>query len=148
MMMLCRYPQTAVQKAVISNNSLKPCNKCGTHGINSTTVTQFLIFLVGLGRAEFVNKVVSFDDHIKTEHNLWHYLYFIVLLRLKKRTDFTGPQSYVHELIKVNIYTNELLMFLKFGLVTSGRKLNCNVCFSYSLIRVICFEYFFHSNET
>ena len=52
-----------------------------------------------------MNKTVSFDDHIKTEHNLWHYLYFIVLLKLKKRTDFTGPQSYVSELIKVNIFS-------------------------------------------
>ena len=64
----------------------------------------FVSCCIGLSRAEFVNKTVSFDDHIKTEHNLWHYLYFIVLLKLKKRTDFTGPQSYVSELIKVTIY--------------------------------------------
>ncbi|CAB4017715.1 inositol 1,4,5-trisphosphate receptor-like, partial [Paramuricea clavata] len=67
---------------------------------NKEEILKNTCFICGLGRAEFVNKVVSFDDHIKTEHNLWHYLYFIVLLRLKKRTDFTGPQSYVHELIK------------------------------------------------
>ena len=33
---------------------------------------------------------------------MWHYLYFIVLLNVKKPTEFTGPESYVYSLIKVS----------------------------------------------
>lgn len=67
---------------------------------NKEEILKNSCFICGLSRSEFVNKVVSFDEHVKTEHNLWHYLYFIVLLKIKKRTDFTGPQSYVYDLIK------------------------------------------------
>lgn len=77
-------------------NPVKLCWSC-----SELKTYRLLSIFLGLGRAEFVNKTVSFDDHIKTDHNLWHYLYFIVLLKIKKRTDFTGPQSYVYELIKV-----------------------------------------------
>lgn len=34
------------------------------------------------------------------EHNLWHYLYFIVWLQIKDETEFTGPESYVATCIK------------------------------------------------
>lgn len=34
------------------------------------------------------------------EHNLWHYLFFIVWLQIKDPTEFTGPESYVAELVK------------------------------------------------
>jgi hypothetical protein len=44
---------------------------------------------------------VSFEEHIKLEHNMWNYLYFIVLVRVKNKTDYTGPESYVAQMIKV-----------------------------------------------
>jgi len=31
---------------------------------------------------------------------MWHYLYFIVLIRVKDPTEFTGPDSYVHAMIQ------------------------------------------------
>lgn len=31
---------------------------------------------------------------------MWHYLYFIVLVRVKDPTEFTGPESYVALMIK------------------------------------------------
>ena len=52
---------------------------------------------------EFDNKNVTFEEHIRTEHNMWHYLYFIVLIKVKDPTEFTGPESYVHQMVKVNI---------------------------------------------
>ena len=58
--------------------------------------------LKGLERKAFDNKHVTFEEHIRTEHNMWHYLYFIVLIKVKDSTDFTGPESYVHEMVKVN----------------------------------------------
>ncbi|RXN34507.1 inositol 1,4,5-trisphosphate receptor type 3 [Labeo rohita] len=53
-----------------------------------------------LERDKFDNKTVSFEEHIKFEHNIWHYLYFIVLVREKNKTDYTGPESYVAHMIK------------------------------------------------
>jgi len=31
---------------------------------------------------------------------MWHYLYFIVLVKVKDPTEFTGPESYVYAMIK------------------------------------------------
>ncbi|XP_039761003.1 inositol 1,4,5-trisphosphate receptor isoform X1 [Pararge aegeria] len=59
-------------------------------------------FICGLNRSAFDNKKVSFEEHIKSEHNMWHYLYFMVLVRVKDPTEFTGPESYVHSMIKSN----------------------------------------------
>lgn len=56
----------------------------------------------GLERDKFDNKTVSFEEHIKLEHNIWNYLYFIVLVREKNKTDYTGPESYVAHMIKVS----------------------------------------------
>ncbi|XP_058465064.1 inositol 1,4,5-trisphosphate receptor isoform X4 [Malaya genurostris] len=60
-------------------------------------------FVCGLNRSAFDNKTVSFEEHIKNEHNMWHYLYFIVLVKVKDPTEFTGPESYVHAMVKANI---------------------------------------------
>ncbi|XP_019760467.2 inositol 1,4,5-trisphosphate receptor [Dendroctonus ponderosae] len=57
-------------------------------------------FICGLNRSAFDNKTVSFEEHVKNEHNMWHYLYFIVLIRVKDPTEFTGPESYVYTLVK------------------------------------------------
>uniref|UniRef100_A0A146L7A0 Inositol 1,4,5-trisphosphate receptor n=1 Tax=Lygus hesperus TaxID=30085 RepID=A0A146L7A0_LYGHE len=57
-------------------------------------------FICGLNRSAFDNKTVSFEEHIKCEHNMWHYLYFIVLVKVKDPTEFTGPESYVYAMIK------------------------------------------------
>uniref|UniRef100_A0A803YFQ8 Inositol 1,4,5-trisphosphate receptor n=1 Tax=Meleagris gallopavo TaxID=9103 RepID=A0A803YFQ8_MELGA len=51
-------------------------------------------FICGLERDKFDNKTVSFEEHIKSEHNMWHYLYFIVLVKVKDPTEYTGPESY------------------------------------------------------
>ncbi len=63
----------------------------------------------GLERDKFDNKTVTFEEHIKEEHNLWHYLYFIVLVRVKDSTEYTGPESYVAQMIKVRTYMMTLL---------------------------------------
>ena len=51
---------------------------------------------------------MTFEEHIRTEHNMWHYLYFIVLIKVKDPTEFTGPESYVHQMVKVSYW---LLMY-------------------------------------
>uniref|UniRef100_A0A674EWC2 Inositol 1,4,5-trisphosphate receptor n=1 Tax=Salmo trutta TaxID=8032 RepID=A0A674EWC2_SALTR len=57
-------------------------------------------FICGLERDKFDNKTVSFEEHITSEHNMWHYLYFLVLVRVKDPTEYTGPESYVAQMIK------------------------------------------------
>ncbi|KAJ3639793.1 hypothetical protein Zmor_003130 [Zophobas morio] len=59
-------------------------------------------FICGLNRSAFDNKTVSFEEHIKCEHNMWHYLYFIVLTKVKDPTEFTGPESYVYAMVKAS----------------------------------------------
>ncbi|XP_036388451.1 inositol 1,4,5-trisphosphate receptor type 3 isoform X2 [Megalops cyprinoides] len=63
-------------------------------------VLKTTCFICGLERDKFDNKTVSFEEHIKVEHNIWNYLYFIVLVREKNKTDYTGPESYVALMIK------------------------------------------------
>ncbi|XP_028652407.1 inositol 1,4,5-trisphosphate receptor type 3 [Erpetoichthys calabaricus] len=63
-------------------------------------VLKTTCFICGLERDKFDNKTVSFEEHVKMEHNMWNYLYFIVLVREKNKTDYTGPESYVAMMIK------------------------------------------------
>ncbi|KAK7067485.1 Inositol 1,4,5-trisphosphate receptor type 1, partial [Halocaridina rubra] len=67
---------------------------------NSEEILKNSCFICGLKRASFDNKAVNFEDHIKREHNMWHYLYFYVLVRVKDPTEFTGPESYVYTLVQ------------------------------------------------
>lgn len=62
---------------------------------------------------------MSFEEHIKSEHNMWHYLYFLVLVRVKDPTEYTGPESYVAQMIAVStplqtaltVQTSQMLLF-------------------------------------
>lgn len=67
------------------------------------------LLFIGLERDKFDNKTVSFEEHIKSEHNMWHYLYFIVLVRVKDPTEYTGPESYVAQMITVSQDRSELV---------------------------------------
>jgi hypothetical protein len=62
---------------------------------------SFYYFITGLDRKSFDNKHVTFEDHIRKVHNMWNYVYFMVLIHVKDPTEYTGPESYVHEMIEV-----------------------------------------------
>uniref|UniRef100_A0A8C7C2W8 Inositol 1,4,5-trisphosphate receptor n=1 Tax=Oncorhynchus kisutch TaxID=8019 RepID=A0A8C7C2W8_ONCKI len=66
-------------------------------------VLKTTCFICGLERDKFDNKTVTFEEHIKVEHNMWHYLFFIVLVKVKDSTEYTGPESYVAEMIRHNL---------------------------------------------
>ncbi|XP_076048925.1 inositol 1,4,5,-trisphosphate receptor isoform X4 [Oratosquilla oratoria] len=75
-------------------------------------------FICGLNRASFDNKAVSFEEHIMSEHNMWHYLYFYVLVKVKDPTEFTGPESYVYDMVRCNTldwFPRMRAMSLSFG---------------------------------
>ncbi|XP_077948578.1 inositol 1,4,5-trisphosphate-gated calcium channel ITPR1 isoform X1 [Gasterosteus aculeatus] len=63
-------------------------------------VLKTTCFICGLERDKFDNKTVTFEEHIKVEHNMWHYLCFIVLVKVKDSTEYTGPESYVAQMIR------------------------------------------------
>jgi len=62
---------------------------------------------------------------------MWHYLYFIVLIKVKDPTEFTGPESFVDSMVEVsvtilneNLYTNPftrlyIIVEIEFGVVSS-----------------------------
>ena len=62
-------------------------------------------FICGIDRNTFDRKhPFGFEYHVKHEHNTWHYLSFIIHLQQKKRTEYTGPEAYVAELIRQGNY--------------------------------------------
>ncbi|KAK4321538.1 hypothetical protein Pmani_007659 [Petrolisthes manimaculis] len=69
---------------------------------SSEEILKNSCFICGLKRNCFDNKAVNFEDHIKREHNMWHYLFFYVQVHVKDPTEFTGPESYVDTLVKEN----------------------------------------------
>lgn len=84
----------------------------------------------GLERDKFDNKTVSFEEHIKSEHNMWHYLYFLVLVKVKDPTEYTGPESYVAQMIVVSDQRVRSGTVLDFG------------CFSFSTLPLSRFVHF------
>ena len=51
-------------------------------------------FICNLPREDFEASNIEFDDHIKYDHNCWKYLWYIIYLNQKKRTDFNGIEQY------------------------------------------------------
>ncbi|KAI9493708.1 hypothetical protein BDB00DRAFT_822221 [Zychaea mexicana] len=47
----------------------------------------------------------GFEDHVRHDHNIWQYLFFLVHLKTKDRTEYTGPESYVSECLKEANYS-------------------------------------------
>mmetsp|Transcript_30987 Transcript_30987/g.28186 ORF Transcript_30987/g.28186 Transcript_30987/m.28186 type:complete len:139 (+) Transcript_30987:1312-1728(+) len=39
----------------------------------------------------------GFTTHIKKDHCMWNYLFFIAYLQYKDETEYTGIESYVHD---------------------------------------------------
>jgi len=57
-------------------------------------------FICGIDRSTFDRKhPISFEYHRRYEHNIWHYLSYIIHLRTRSKTDYTGPESYVAEML-------------------------------------------------
>jgi 5-bromo-4-chloroindolyl phosphate hydrolysis protein len=42
----------------------------------------------------------GFQHHIRTEHNMWDYMRFMLYLQHKDRTEFTGAESYVFKMVE------------------------------------------------
>ena len=49
---------------------------------NKEEIIKNTCFICGLERRAFDNKNVTFEEHIRKEHNMWHYLSFIILIKV------------------------------------------------------------------
>jgi len=57
-------------------------------------------FICGIDRQEFDrNSSVGFEHHILHEHHIWNYLAFNMYLRRKEKTEYTGPEQIISEMI-------------------------------------------------
>lgn len=59
-------------------------------------------FICGIERYTFDRQAEGFENHITKDHNLWHYLYFIMYLKIKEKTEYTGPEQYVSECVSTH----------------------------------------------
>merc|ERR1712178_152700 len=57
-------------------------------------------FICNIDRYTFDRGGTPFDIHIKKEHNMWKYLFYLVYLKTKDETEFSGLESYVAEMIE------------------------------------------------
>ncbi|KAI8801199.1 hypothetical protein BJ742DRAFT_838177 [Cladochytrium replicatum] len=62
-------------------------------------------FVCSINASEFDRNAVSFAHHLKKEHNLMHYLFFIVHLQIKDPTEYTSHESYVSEMLEMQDYS-------------------------------------------
>lgn len=62
-------------------------------------------FICGIERETFDRSAEGFDWHIQNDHHLFHYVYFFMYLRRKERTEYTGPEQYVADMIKARDWT-------------------------------------------
>lgn len=56
-----------------------------------------MCFICGMSRSQADKKNKDFDLHIKTEHYLWNYIFYIYCLRNKDNTDYTGIEYSIAE---------------------------------------------------
>ena len=54
---------------------------------------------------------------------MWHYLYFIVLIKVKDPTEFTGPESYVYAMVKVGCVSFNVLFMIVNGQKSLATKI-------------------------
>jgi len=52
-------------------------------------------FICSIDKNSFDRGGTPYLQHIKTEHNMWMYLYYVVYLREKDETEYNGIESYV-----------------------------------------------------
>jgi hypothetical protein len=54
-----------------------------------------ICFICQMNRDECLINNIDFDKHIKEEHNLWNYCFFLCHLHLNNRNDFNTVENYV-----------------------------------------------------
>merc|ERR1712166_1660467 len=66
--------------------------------------------MCGLERTDLDRNGSGFEQHIKSEHNMWKYSFYMVYLLGKDPTEYTGLETYVSEMVEeedMNFYPLE-----------------------------------------
>ncbi|ORY28919.1 hypothetical protein BCR33DRAFT_724882 [Rhizoclosmatium globosum] len=59
-------------------------------------------YVCSINASEFQRHSSGFENHIKKEHNVWHYLFFLVHLELKDKTEYTSHETFISESLGKN----------------------------------------------
>ncbi|KAI8924374.1 hypothetical protein BC831DRAFT_465922 [Entophlyctis helioformis] len=62
-------------------------------------------FICSIHASEFQRHAAGFEAHIKTDHNVFHYLFFFVHLQVKDVTEYTAQESYVADMLAAHDYS-------------------------------------------
>ncbi|CAE7654728.1 Itpr2 [Symbiodinium microadriaticum] len=54
-------------------------------------------FMCNIDRDQFEHSGIPFQEHVKSEHNMWHYVWFSIYIESKDPLTYTGPEQYVFE---------------------------------------------------
>ena len=57
------------------------------------------IFIMDNGVSPLRILLQGFDHHVRNEHNMWAYVFFLIHLEDVKTSDFTALELYVHKLV-------------------------------------------------
>jgi len=57
-------------------------------------------FICQIEAERFQRESLGFKNHIKHEHNMWQYLFFLIHLSLKEETEYTAAENLVNKLTK------------------------------------------------
>lgn len=58
-------------------------------------------FVCNIDREDFETSSVSFDEHIQNDHNMWKYVWFMIHLDEKDKTEFDGIENFCFDIIQL-----------------------------------------------
>nr|CAH8857369.1 unnamed protein product [Trichobilharzia regenti] len=67
---------------------------------NSEELNKNHCCVCGLHRSAFDHSNTSFDEHVEIDHNVWHYVYFIIYLKTKPIHELTSQEIYINKMVK------------------------------------------------
>lgn len=56
-------------------------------------------FVCNIDREDFETSNVDFEDHIKNDHNMWKYAWFMIYLDEKDKTEFDGIEDFCFDIL-------------------------------------------------
>lgn len=57
-------------------------------------------FICGLNRDDFDWNHKAFSEHVKHEHNMWNYLYFLLHIGTKRDAELSGQEAYIRRMVR------------------------------------------------
>ena len=57
-------------------------------------------FICSLHRHKFDKTRDGYDKHVKVDHNIWNYVYYLYYLKKMDKTEYTGLDTYVNSMIE------------------------------------------------